>query len=94
MICHPGPGVFTSPEFVSNATARNPKVVFGAEGVYDFTPTISNAWEQTKTETGAISISGNECGVDTVVGMAIALNGNADPADMCPFRLWVLPPTT
>ena len=72
-----------APEFVSNATARNPKVVFGAEGVYDFTLNVSNAWgTDTKTETGAISISGNECGVDTVAGMAIALNGNADPADV------------
>ena len=45
----PGLEFSPAPEFVNNATARNPKVVFGAEGCMT-SPDHFNAWEQTRKQ--------------------------------------------
>lgn len=72
-----------APAYVSSATARNPKVVFGASGIYDFTLTVSNsAGSSTKTVSGKIVISGNACGPDTVPGKLLELQNPGDYAEM------------
>jgi photosystem II stability/assembly factor-like uncharacterized protein len=71
-----------SPIYISSTTVRNPKVVFGVMGTYDFSLTVTNAMgSSTKTIIGKIVINKNECGVDTIPGKSLTLIANGDFAE-------------
>ncbi len=66
-----------APSYVSSLTARNPKVVFGNMGAYDVSLTVNNpAGTSTKALQSKIQILSNQCGIDTIPGKAIQLQGN------------------
>lgn len=72
---------FTGTSYVSSTSARNPKVLFSGIGVYDFSLTVSNAFgSSSKTITGKITITGNECSVDTIPGKMLTLTAAGDYA--------------
>ena len=71
-----------SPTYVSATNVRNPKVVFGAIGTYDFSLTITNsAGTSTKAVIGKIQITENLCGIDTVAGKSLELLAAGDYAE-------------
>ncbi len=59
------------PNFVSATNVRNPKVVFGKNGNYTATMTVNG---QSKTLNIVV---GNDCGMDTIPGAALALDGSS-----------------
>ncbi|HRK83339.1 MAG TPA: T9SS type A sorting domain-containing protein [Saprospiraceae bacterium] len=68
---------FPGAAYVSDATARNPKVVFGQTGVFDVSLTITDAAGQSSTKTvpGMIRIETDGCSPDTIPGEALRLGG-------------------
>ena len=66
-----------APLYISDATARNPKVVFGAEGDYDITLTITAADGQSDTRTieDMVNVS-NYCTPDNFNGKALKTTAN------------------
>ena len=75
-------GGTSAPTYVSSTTARNPKVVFGAIGTYDFLLTVTNAeGSSTKAINGKIQITENLCIVDTLAGKALSLAAAGDFAE-------------
>jgi photosystem II stability/assembly factor-like uncharacterized protein len=55
-----------TPQYVSNAAARNPKVVFGAIGNYDVSLTVTNAnGTSTKTVPNMVTITTDYCALAT-----------------------------
>jgi photosystem II stability/assembly factor-like uncharacterized protein len=66
-----------TPQYVSNPTARNPKVVFNASGSFSATLTITDANGTTsKTENNIVSVPAGGCTPETVVGSAANCGGN------------------
>lgn len=71
----------SNPVFVSSTTVRNPKVVFGNLGTYDFSLTVTNAFgTSSKTISGKIQITENQCGIDTIQGKMLTLINSGDYA--------------
>ncbi len=71
-----------SPAYVSSTSVRNPKVVYGAMGTYDFSLTVTNAMgTSSKTITSKIVINKNDCGVDTIPGKSLTLTTVGDYAE-------------
>lgn len=65
-----------TPSYISSASARNPKVVFGAGGNYDVALTVTdeNGATHTKTISDMVKID-NRCDTDTIPGHSLDLNG-------------------
>ncbi|MBX7241974.1 MAG: T9SS type A sorting domain-containing protein [Bacteroidia bacterium] len=72
---------FSGTSYVSSTSVRNPKVLFSGAGTYDFSLTVSNGMgSSSKTVSGKISITGNECAVDTIPGKMLTLTAAGDYA--------------
>lgn len=72
---------FPGAVYVNSASVRNPKVVYGSMGTYDFSLTVNApTGSSSKTITGKIQITGNECGVDTIPGKMLTLTTAGDYA--------------
>jgi photosystem II stability/assembly factor-like uncharacterized protein len=69
-----------TPQYVSSLTARNPKVVFGADGNYTVTLTISGTTgTDSKTLTNMVNVASNgDCEVSNVRGTALSSNADGD----------------
>jgi photosystem II stability/assembly factor-like uncharacterized protein len=69
-----------APLYVSNASSRQPKVVFGSAGVYSVTLTVANgAGSNTRTVVNMISVtSDGNCDPSTVIGKAMTSSTNGD----------------
>ncbi|MCB9266657.1 MAG: T9SS type A sorting domain-containing protein, partial [Lewinellaceae bacterium] len=68
------------PEYVSAPDVRNPRVVFGAEGQYSVTLTVTDGTGQSSSKTIPGMISVQACRVDTIPGMALNLQDAGDYA--------------
>ena len=67
-----------TPQYVSDPTARNPKVVFNATGNFSATLAITDLnGTVSKTETNIASTPAGGCSPETVVGSAAICTGNA-----------------
>lgn len=67
-----------TPTYISSASARNPKVVFGNNGSFDISLTVSNSGgTDTKLITNMIEVD-SKCEVDTIPGLALSLTGSSD----------------
>ncbi len=72
-----------TPLFVDNVNKRNPKVVFGTEGMFSFSLIITNPnGSDSKSYTDLIEITGNECLVDTIPGGAMQCISSGDYAQL------------
>ncbi len=69
-----------TPQYISSASARNPKVVFGTVGKYAVTLTVTNsAGTSSKTITDMIDVtSDGNCELSTVIGKAMSNTANGD----------------
>lgn len=68
-----------TPQYISNANSRNPKVIFGSVGDYSATLTVTNSdGTSTKTETNMVSIIADECNIEAVAGKAMSLSTTSD----------------
>ncbi len=67
-----------APAYVSSLTARNPVVVFGANGNYDVTLTVTdgNGATHSKTVTNMIKID-DRCATNNLAGKALKVNGSS-----------------
>ena len=67
------------PQFISSETARNPRVIFGDDGDYDISLTVTDARGNTSTKTirNMITVS-NQCGTDSIAGNALKVSGDGD----------------
>ncbi len=67
---------FPGASYVSNTSARNPKVLYNTVGTYDVTLTVTNASGQSSTKTlnNMITIQ-NLCDLDTIPGDALNCSG-------------------
>lgn len=73
---------FPGATYVSSTTVRNPKVMYGAIGTYDFGLTVTTPFgSHSKTITGKITITGNLCSPDTVPGKVLTLSNVGDYAE-------------
>ncbi|MCB0643531.1 MAG: hypothetical protein KDC44_17915, partial [Phaeodactylibacter sp.] len=65
------------PVYISDAGSRNPQVVFGEEGAYDVTLTVTDGlgFSDTKTIEDMVIVPGR-CAPDTIPGTALYLPGN------------------
>ncbi|MBL0176099.1 MAG: hypothetical protein IPP94_12670 [Ignavibacteria bacterium] len=71
---------FPGAAWVSSTTARNPKVLYSAPGVYTVSLTVNQAGlPSSQTLPGLITVEAGGCEPDTVPGFAVSLGGNADP---------------
>ena len=72
----------STPTYISSTSVRNPKVIFGAVGIYDFTLTVSNGkGSSTKAIMGKITITEDLCKPDIVPGKLLSLNSPGDYAE-------------
>jgi len=80
---------FPGATYVSATNIRNPKVVFGQEGSFDVSLTVTNdAGSNTKTVSGMVEITADACSPDAQAGLALKLNGGAaDLASCSPLNL-------
>jgi photosystem II stability/assembly factor-like uncharacterized protein/PKD repeat protein len=81
---------FPGASYVSDASARNPKVVFGSLGTYDVALTITDATGQSSSKAvpAMVSITADECAPDTVPGFALRLvGGSSDFASLPPLTM-------
>lgn len=77
---------FPGAYYVSDSTARNPKVLYNTPGVYPVTLTVSNDYgSSTKTVTNYITIQPLECGVDIFADKALDLSASNDFAALPPL---------
>ena len=68
-----------TPQYVSDANSRNPKVVFGSIGNYSATLTVTNSdGSSNKTITNMVSITADECSPETIAGKAMSLTTTND----------------
>jgi hypothetical protein len=69
------------PAYISNATVRNPRVVFTSNGNINVTLTVTQSDGQTNTQTitGMIKVS-SQCGVDKYPGKSLLTFANGDGA--------------
>ncbi len=68
---------FPGAQSVIGASTRTPKVVYGSSGSYDVTLTISNnSGSNSKTIQKMVSVLPSECGIDTVAGKCLKINGD------------------
>jgi hypothetical protein len=69
-----------TPQYISNATAENPKIVFGASGDYTVALTVTDSkGSSTKTVTNMIKLpASSDCDVSTVIGKAMSSTTNGD----------------
>jgi photosystem II stability/assembly factor-like uncharacterized protein len=77
---------FPGAQWVSDASARNPKVVYGATGLFDVTLTVTNGLGQSdsKTVSGMIHIAADGCSPDTIPGYALRLQGGSSDYALAP----------
>jgi len=69
------------------STERNPKVLYGAPGIYSATLTVSDVnGSDTKTVTGFLEVR-NMCGLDTIPGMALKCSDFPDYAIAPPLNV-------
>lgn len=90
------------PAYVSSTTARNPKVVFGQNGTFDVTLTVTdgNGNSSTKTVENMITVD-SKCEPDSIPGSAIRMHGPADfvqlpnmglePTNTLTISAWIKP---
>jgi len=71
------------PQYVSNANARNPKVILGAEGFYSVTLTVTdgNGLTSTKTVENMLQLIDN-CSPDTIPGLSMRCTADGDYANI------------
>ena len=69
-----------APDYVSADNVRNPKVVFGSEGPYTVTLTITDVLGQSSSKTIPNMIAVSACQVDTIPGLALNLQSIGDYA--------------
>ncbi|MBL7815168.1 MAG: T9SS type A sorting domain-containing protein [Saprospiraceae bacterium] len=68
-----------TPQYISDANSRNPKVVFGSQGNYSVTLTVTNGdGTSTKTISNMVSIVADECSPEVVAGKAMSSTANGD----------------
>jgi len=71
-----------APAYISDATARNPKVAFDADGTYDVTLTVTNAnGTSSKTVTDFITLD-SKCNPDDFPGYALRCSNVGDYAEV------------
>lgn len=72
-----------APLFVSSTTVRNPRVVFGADGNYNVTLTVTdgNGASHSKTIVDMIEIE-DRCGTETIAGKALSTTADGDYAQI------------
>lgn len=77
---------FPGAAWVSDPTARNPKVVFGQTGSFDVSLTVTDGagLSSTKTVAGMAQIASDECRPDTIPGYALRLGGNTGDFAVAP----------
>lgn len=64
------------PKWVESDTIRNPRVVFGGEGFYTVTLTVSNdQGSSTRTIEEMVEVSGNDCQPEKEPGLVLDFNG-------------------
>lgn len=68
------------PAYVSALDVRNPRVVFGAEGNYTVSLTVSQADGQSSSKTITDMVEVQGCRVDTIPGLALQLQADGDYA--------------
>ena len=68
---------FPGASYVEGANTRAPKVVFGTSGSYDVSLTIKNGFgSNTRTIQKMITVFPTECGIDTVAGKCLKIDGD------------------
>lgn len=77
-----------TPTYISSTSVRNPKIVFGNNGSYDVSLTVSNSGgSDTKLIENMIEVD-SKCDVDSIPGLALSLSGNSDSyAQVDPLNL-------
>ena len=90
------------PSYVSSITDRDPKVLFGAEGTYDVTLTVTdgNGLSNSQTIPGMVTVF-SQCQPDTIPGDALSLGGNQgdyatfgalnEPTNTFTISAWIKP---
>ncbi len=69
-----------APAYISSTSARNPRVVFDQDGVYDLTLTVTNGnGSSSKTVSEFITLE-NKCTPDTIPGYALQCSNSGDYA--------------
>ena len=68
-----------TPAYISSVTARNPSVVFGTDGNYDVTLTVTdeNGASHSKTVSNMVKIS-DQCATETIAGKALSTVSDGD----------------
>lgn len=76
-----------APQYISDATARNPKVVFGNDGSYDveLMVTDQNSASDSRTLTDMITVQSN-CDPDTIPGLYLQTYGSGDYVQLPSFE--------
>ncbi len=69
-----------APAYVSDLSARNPKVVFGTEGAYEASLTITDGQGLSSSNSIPVPIEVAGCRVDTIPGFAMQLQNSGDYA--------------
>lgn len=77
---------FPGAVYVSDSTARNPKVLYGKEGIYPVSLTVKNDYgTDTYTNDSFIEVRTLECGIDSVANKALSLSASNDVATIPPL---------
>ncbi|MFM8474145.1 MAG: LamG-like jellyroll fold domain-containing protein, partial [Candidatus Kapaibacterium sp.] len=72
---------FPGASYVSDSTARDPRVLYDKPGTYSVTLTVSNDYgTSTKTLENVVSMTKSECDIDGVAGAALDLGATNDVA--------------
>jgi photosystem II stability/assembly factor-like uncharacterized protein len=70
-----------TPSYINSTTVRNPKVLFANAGSYTVSLTVSNgSGTNTKIINDMITVSGNDCAVDTIPGNMLEMSATGDYA--------------
>jgi photosystem II stability/assembly factor-like uncharacterized protein len=76
------------PQFISSASARNPKVVFGSVGNYNVSLTVNDGTtSDTKTINNMIAVLPSQCNADTIPGKALLVSGTENYAITPPLKI-------